>query len=55
MAKTTDNTAEAADLVTVTLKVDNHEHQGEIIAKGGSIQVDQETAQWMRDQNLIGD
>ncbi len=41
------------DLVTVVIAVDNHEHAGQPVNKGDSIQVDQATAQWLRDHKII--
>ncbi|MFA6701017.1 MAG: hypothetical protein WCS28_12715 [Thiomicrospira sp.] len=41
------------DLVTVVIAVDNHEHAGQPVSKGESIQVDRATAQWLDDNKLI--
>lgn len=43
----------AADLVTVIIAVDNHEHNGIAIPKHGKIEVERETAQWMLDNHII--
>lgn len=37
-------------LVKVVIAVDGHTHQGEPVNKGATIEVDEETAAWMRAQ-----
>ncbi len=54
MAKQTEQIDQpAVALVTVTLAVDNHEHNGIAIPKGGTLEVDRATAEWMLQQKLI--
>lgn len=49
----TEQPVPAADLVTVIIAVDNHEHNGIAIPKGGKIDVDPETAQWLLENHII--
>lgn len=50
---TTDDTAVNAALIDVIVIVDNHQHAGQPVKQGDSIQVDQATAQWLRDHKII--
>lgn len=54
MSKTAPDTDKApTDTVVVVIAVDNHEHNGIVIPKGGKLDVDRETAAWMLQHRII--
>lgn len=53
MATQTDKNPAPADTVVVVIAVDNHEHNGIAIPKGGKLEVDRETAAWMLQNRII--
>lgn len=40
-------------LTTVTVIVDGHEHDGQTVAKGARIRVDEPTRAWLLEHNVI--
>lgn len=43
----------SADLVEVIVQVDNHEHQGQPVKKGGKIKVTPAEREWLANLNII--
>lgn len=50
---TTESDTPAEQLVSVKIIKDGHEHDGKQIAVGTSIDVDQATANWLREHKII--